>query len=54
MSVAFTHIGELVSEDINDRFGHRLNRSDITKVTLTLPDGTEIEVPVETQVQVEY
>ena len=59
MPVAFSHIGELVSEDINRRFREPaerrpLNRSDILKVILRLPDNTTIEVPVETRVEVEY
>ena len=62
MPVAYNHIGELVSEDINQRvkkpLGSRpyrpLNRADILKVTLRLPDNTTIEVPVETRVEVEY
>ena len=60
MPVAFTHIGELVSDDINRRFkmsarpATPLKRGDILKVTLRLPDNTTIEVPVETRVEVEY
>ncbi len=63
MPVAYTHIGELVSDDINERFRlpglggieyPQLRRSDILKVTLRLPDNTTIEVPVETRVEVEY
>ena len=59
MPVAYSHVGELVSEDINRRFKSPtmqmpINRSDIVKVTLRLPDNTTIEVPVETRVEVEY
>jgi bifunctional DNA-binding transcriptional regulator/antitoxin component of YhaV-PrlF toxin-antitoxin module len=62
MPVAYNHIGELVSEDINQRFkkpaGAReyrpIKRGDILKVTLRLPDNTTIVVPVETRVEVEY
>ena len=59
MPVAFSHIGELVSEDINRRFREPaertpLNRGHILKVILRLPDNTTIEVPVETRVEVEY
>ncbi len=54
MAAAFTHIGELVSADINDRFGLSTRRDDIKRVLLTLPDGTEIEIPVGTRVQIEY
>jgi len=59
MPVAYNHIGELVSEDINRRFKEPakslpLNRGDIRKVVLRLPDNTTIEVPVETRVEVEY
>ncbi len=63
MPVAYSYIGELVSEDINRRFKkpglggveyRQLRRSDILKVILRLPDNTTIEVPVETRVEVEY
>ncbi len=57
MPSADTHIGELVSGDINRRFGahRRVNRSTIKKVTMILPGTTtEIEVPVETRVTVEW
>jgi hypothetical protein len=63
MPVAYSHIGELVSDDINERFGkpglggieyRQLNRSDIEKVTLQLPDGTLMEIPVEARLIVEY
>jgi hypothetical protein len=59
MPVAFSHVGELVSEDINRRFKEpvgnpTINRGDIVKVVLRLPDNTTIEVPVETRVEVEY
>ncbi len=58
MPTRITHIGELVSNDINYRFSDltfpRVDRSSIKKVILTLPDGTVVVVPVETRVQVEY
>lgn len=59
MPVAYNHIGELISEDINRRFkkpagSTPINRGDIIKVTLRLPDNTTIVVPVETRVEVEY
>ena len=59
MPVAYNHIGELVSEDINRHFRDPvkqtpLNRGHIEKVTLRLPDNTTIVVPVETRVEVEY
>jgi len=59
MPVAFTHIGELVSENLTDRFRREptskaIKRGDIIKVTLRLPDNTTIVVPVETRVEVEY
>ncbi len=59
MPVAYSHVGELVSEDINRRFKEPvdnppINRGDIVKVVLRLPDNTTIEVPVETRVEVEY
>jgi hypothetical protein len=59
MPVAYNHVGELISEDINRRFKDaagtpHINRGDIVRVVLRLPDNTTIEVPVETRVEVEY
>jgi hypothetical protein len=63
MPVAYSHIGELVSDDINERFGQpgyggvtyrQINRSDIEKVTLQMPDGSLMEIPVEARLIVEY
>jgi hypothetical protein len=74
MTAAITHIGELVSDDINRRFRSdsapstcaikpgcarreqvkQLNRCDIERVTLIFPGGSEMRVPVETRVIVEY
>lgn len=58
MPTIYNHIGELVSADVNHRFRalteRMVTRDDIKRVILKLPDGKEIEVPVETRVQVEY
>ena len=71
MPTAQTHVGELVSEDINHRFRsergpmilgrapgrlllRQFTRANIKKVTIILPDGKEIELPVEARVIVEY
>jgi hypothetical protein len=49
-----THVGELVAQWICQQHGVSVNRSHIEKVTITLPDGKTMDLPVGTRVDVEH
>ena len=54
MPISISFMGELVSQNANDRFKINLKSRDIEKVTLYLPDGTVLKVPPNTKVITEY